>query len=239
MRRKPGADPGNPPRAPDISAMAPRTPAHALAPILSGLLLTACSVVGIRDGTETPPYQVTNRVGTIEIRQYGARIAAETSVQDDEVAARSDGFRRLAGYIFGANSGKQAIAMTAPVAQTAQPGPGQPIAMTAPVTQARDPGGAWSIRFFMPAQYTLGTLPTPNDAAIRLVPIPPEHYAVLRFSGSTSPGAVATRQAQLVQALVGSAWRPAGPALAWFYDPPWTLPFLRRNEVAVPVQPAA
>ena len=211
-----------------------------LAPVLSGALLTACSVVGIRDGTETPKYQVTDHVGAAEIRAYGPRVAAETIVRDGEVAARSDGFRRLAGYIFGGNGARQSIAMTAPVAQGAGgPGAGQSIAMTAPVTQTEAPDGAWVIQFFMPATYTLETLPKPNDERVRLVDVPGQAYAVLRFTGSTGAPAVATQGAALLRAVGGSPWRATGPVVAWFYDPPWTLPFLRRNEVAVPVERVA
>ena len=67
--------------------------------------------------------------------------------------------------------------------------------------------------------------------------LPPETVAVLRFSGTPSPDAVAARTGELVKALAASAWQPAGAPVAWFYDPPWTIPSLRRNEVAVPVSP--
>jgi SOUL heme-binding protein len=87
----------------------------------------------------------------------------------------------------------------------------------------------------MPASYTMETLPEPLDPAVRLVAAPGETTAVLRFSGSTAPEAVAAKQGDLLRALQGSAWRPDGAVVAWFYDPPWTLPPFRRNEVAVPV----
>ncbi len=201
--------------------------------LLSGMALAACSTVGVRQAEE-PPFTVAARIGAVEVRQYGQRIAAETVVQGDEEASRSTGFRRLAGYIFGANHGGVKIAMTAPVAQEAA---GAPIAMTAPVAQTRDADGNWRIRFFMPASYTMATLPRPDDPAVSLVPVPPETLAVLRFSGTPSAASVAARTGELVAALEGSAWRPAGAPLAWFYDPPWTLPPLRRNEVAIPVSP--
>ena len=207
--------------------------------VLSGLLLGACSVVGVRSGTEEPGYRVLAQTGPAEIREYGPRIAAETTVTGDEVAARSAGFRRLAGFIFGDNTTKGSIAMTAPVAQAANRPANETIAMTAPVAQDRTPAGEWTIRFFMPAHYTLDSLPRPNDPAVRIVPVPPQTFAVLRFSGSIGPDAVARRQAELTQALAGTAWRVTGPPLAWFYDPPWTIPFLRRNEAAVPVERAA
>jgi hypothetical protein len=198
--------------------------------VLSSLALGACSVFGVRDGTEEPKYDVIGQVGAVEIRQYGPRIAAETAVAGDEIAARSEGFRRLAGYIFGANTSGAKVAMTAPVAQSSET-----IAMTAPVSQDRDADGRWVVRFFMPAKYTLETLPVPTDQRVRLVPVAAETVAVLRFTGSTGSDAVARQQAQLLATLNGGDWQPGGAALAWFYDPPWTIPSLRRNEVAVPV----
>jgi hypothetical protein len=107
--------------------------------------------------------------------------------------------------------------------------------MTAPVAQAATPGGASVIRFFMPDEWTLDTLPRPNDPAVTLVPVPAETVAVLRFTGDRSPETVAARTADMERALEDTTWRPAGTPVAWFYDPPWTIPFLRRNEVAVPV----
>jgi hypothetical protein len=205
--------------------------------LLSSLALGACSVFGVRDGTEEPKFTVIDHVGGVEIRQYGPRVAAEAAVAGDELAARNQGFRILAGYIFGGNTARSRIAMTAPVAQ-ASGGGSETIAMTAPVATARDAEGRWVIRFFMPAGSTLENLPVPNDPRVKLSAVPAETMAVLRFSGSTSPEAVAPQAAALRQALSGSAWRMTGPVIDWFYDPPWTIPALRRNEVAVPVSRA-
>lgn len=198
--------------------------------ILSSLLLGACSVMGIRSGTEEPAFAVVDRVGEVEIRRYAPRIAAETEVPGGEEEARNEGFRRLAGYIFGGNAGRDRIAMTAPVAQA----PGERVAMTAPVAQ-QGGDGAWRIRFFMPARFTMETLSRPNDPRVVLVTVPEETVAVLRFSGIPRAAAVAERGAALTAALESGAWAPAGPVQAWFYDPPWTVPALRRNEVIVPV----
>jgi hypothetical protein len=112
----------------------------------------AGTIVGIRHGTEEPSFTVERRVGSangeVEIRRYGPRIAAETTIDADEEAARNEGFRRLARYIFGGNQGKTKIAMTAPVVQEK----GQKIAMTAPVAAQRGSTGQWVIRFFMPSE---------------------------------------------------------------------------------------
>lgn len=192
----------------------------------------AGTIVGIRHGTEEPPFTVERRIGSadgeVEIRRYGSRIAAETTIDADEEAARNEGFRRLARYIFGGNQGRTKIAMTAPVAQEK----GQKIAMTAPVAAQRD-GGQWSVRFFMPAEHTLDTLPTPNDERVRLVTVPGERVAVLRFSGVASPEAVESRTRELLTTLRDNDIRTSAEPVTWFYDPPWTIPFRRRNEIAV------
>lgn len=205
-----------------------------MATLLGGLLLGACSAFGVRSGTEEPRYSVAERLGDVEIRRYAPRLAAETTVAGDAYRARGEGFRRLAGYIFGGNQRRSRIDMTAPVAQSGAwaSASGERIAMTAPVAQAPSDAG-WVIRFFLPA--ALSDPPAPNDARVRIVPVPEETMAVLRFSGTTAEDAVADRRKALMAALSGTAWRPAGEPTAWFYDPPWTLPPLRRNEVAVPV----
>lgn len=200
-----------------------------MASILGSLGLGACSVVGIRSGTEEPAFTVLDRPGALEVRQYGPRVAAETSVDASEVAARSEGFSRLASYIFGRNAGSAKIAMTAPVAQE----PGERIAMTAPVSQDGS-----VIRFFLPSGLTVASAPRPLDERVRVVDVPGQTVAVLRFSGSTAPDAVGAHKAELTATLPGTAWVAVGEPFAWFYDPPWTLPPLRRNEVAVVVRRA-
>jgi hypothetical protein len=195
------------------------------------------SVVGIRGGTEEPRYTVVQEIPGAEIRRYGPRIAAETTVAAGEEAARYQGFRRLARYIFGANHATAKIAMTAPVAQQPISAGGEKIAMTAPVSQRAGDKGEWVIRFFMPADKTMESLPEPDDDAVKLVTVPDETVAVRRFTGSRSARAVAAQTAELMRALRDAGIEPAGSAAAWFYDPPWTVPMLRRNEIVVPVVP--
>ena len=190
------------------------------------------SIVGIRSGTEEPPYTVERTIGEVEIRRYGPRIAAETAIAADEEAARNEGFRRLARYIFGGNTAKSKIAMTAPVAQRQN----EKIAMTAPVAAQRSAAGEWVIRFFMPSEHSIDTLPTPNDERVQLVSVPGETVAVLRFSGIASPEAIVEKTAELLAILRRNALQTDGDPVTWFYDPPWTLPFRRRNEIAVGLQ---
>lgn len=188
-----------------------------IATFASQLAEAATSVVGLRGGTEEPPYSVEATIDGVQIRRYAARIAAQTTVTGAEERARNAAFRRLAGYIFGANHAKSTIAMTAPVSQEPRP------------------QGSWLVRFSMPAEWTLDTLPTPDDDDVTLVAVPAETVAVLRFTGNRGPRAVASHTTELLRILQGSEYEPGGTPSAWFYDPPWTIPFLRRNEVAVSV----
>lgn len=168
----------------------------------------------------------------VEVHRYAPRLAAETEAAGDGVEARSRAFRILFAYIDGANAGAKRIAMTAPVA-TARPA--EKIAMTTPVETA--PGaGSVRMRFFLPAPYTAATAPRPTDARVRLVPIPEETMAVLRFSGRGAEAELARRTAALRAVLAPTPWRPVAEPVVLFYDPPFTLPFLRRIEVAVRVE---
>lgn len=197
----------------------------------SAVLLGACTVIGVRSGTEEPRFEVVDRIGEVEIRRYAPRLAAETTVAAaEEAAARNEGFRRLAGYIFGANRSAARIAMTAPVAQSSER-----IAMTAPVVQEAAGEGRWTIRFFMPAQYTRETLPEPEDRRVAIMEVPGATMAVLRYAGVPTGAATAARRAALLAALREGPWQAAGEPEDWFYDPPWTLPPLRRNEAVVAV----
>jgi hypothetical protein len=189
------------------------------------------SIVGIRMGTEEPHYLATKVTDSVEIRRYGPRIAAQTTVSADDERARNIGFRRLAGYIFGGNHRGDTIAMTAPVSQQ-----NEKIAMTAPVSQTQADEDGSVIRFFMPSKWTMETLPTPDDELVSLVEVPAETYAVLRFTGDRSPHAVAARTEELLRVLGAHGIETTGQPAAWFFDPPWTLPFRRRNEIAVPVR---
>ncbi|HYO04525.1 MAG TPA: heme-binding protein [Mycobacterium sp.] len=190
-------------------------------------------IVGIRVGTEEPAHTSERLTDTVEVRRYQPRVAAETTVEADEEQARREGFRRLAGYIFGRNHGASKIAMTAPVSQASTRG--RKIAMTAPVSRSGGDDEGWVIRFFMPSKWTMETLPEPDDDRVRLLEVPAETVAVLRFSGDRSQDAVAARSAELSETLRSKGIEGLGDPVAWFYDPPWTVPFRRRNEVVVPI----
>jgi hypothetical protein len=110
--------------------------------------------------------------------------------------------------------------------------------MTAPVSSTSSSSG-WVIRFYMPAGSTMESLPVPDDERVRLVPVPAESVAALRFSGVASAAAVAESTAKLRQQLQAYGFETVGEPATWLYDPPWTVPFRRRNEVIIPISESA
>jgi len=185
-------------------------------------------------GTEETAYKVIRHEGAFEVRDYPALVAAEVTVSGERAEAASAGFRLLAAYIFGANTRKQSIAMTAPVVQA--PAFGEEIAMTVPVTQTEN-SGDWIIRFVMPRGLSIDMLPKPNDTRVFLRVLPPSRVGVVRFSGLANEKDVQRKTAELSAFVADSHLRMIGPASLARYNPPWTPWFMRRNEVMFPLQP--
>lgn len=199
------------------------------------LYLVGCSVVGIEGDTEQPPFEVVASLSdNIEIRQYAERIAVEATVTaDDPDDARDAAFRLLFDYISGANKANAEIAMTVPVET---PRASQQIDMTAPIESQVGKTGATTMRFFLPGRFTPKSAPDPTDGRVRLVVLPEQRFAVMTFSGSRGQQVVSARLKELHAALDGRDLNPKTSSdRAFFYDPPWTLPWFRRNEVAIEV----
>jgi hypothetical protein len=195
--------------------------------IFIGLLASFALIGSPALAVEEPKFTVVLHEELFEIRDYQSAVVAEVTVTGDQREAASKGFRLLAGYIFGGNRRCQSIAMTAPVAQERT---GQKIAMTAPVTQT-PADGAWVVRFTMPGAYSL----QPNDPKIQLRAVATARFAVVRFSGIADRRSVDAKTAELEGFVRAQALRAVGPASLAQYDPPWTLWFMRRNEVMIPV----
>jgi hypothetical protein len=192
--------------------------------------LGAASWGPIVSNVEQARYGVVEIHGNIEIRDYAPMIVAETSVAGARADAISDGFRIIADYIFGNNAPAQKVAITAPVTQRE----GEKIAMTAPVTQQSD-GPTWVVRFVMPASYSLETLPRPNSADVLLKEIGRRRVAVIRFSGMAGEDSLKRRTEQLELFVRERNLAALSPPTYAFYNPPWTLPFLRRNEIMIEI----
>ena len=184
--------------------------------------------------TEEPKYTVALKEGSFEVRDYPAMVAAEVSVTGERSEASSQGFRLLAGYIFGGNTRKQSIAMTAPVVQAAAES--EKIAMTAPVLQTGQPG-SWTVQFLMPSGYTLDSLPKPNDSRVRLLPVAATRMAVVQFSGLAREDDIASQTGLLNSFVLSQKLQALGTPTLARYNPPWTPWFMRRNEIMVAVQP--
>lgn len=210
---------------------------EAIARIAKGFVQAGGSVVGLRQGIEEPTYTAKQLAAGTEIRHYETRFAAETAVSGDQESALRTGFHRLAKYISGANQPATKIAMTAPVTQHLSDVRGAKIAMTAPFSRRPGAAGEWVVRFFMPANLGMKPLPQPADASVKLATVPAETLVVRRFSGRPTESAIARQMSALQQTLRENGFRASGAFEASFYDPPWTVPWLRRNEIAVPVEP--
>jgi hypothetical protein len=192
---------------------------------MTTFLESGLSVFGIRGGYDQPPYRVVQTIApNVEIRDYAARTAVETSItQDNEGAA----FGRLFRYITGANVTKATIAMTVPVERSSQL-----IAMTVPVEVS---AGLPTMRFFLPASVVAAGAPTPTEKDVRLVTLPPVTLGVIRYSGIATAATFQAELADLQKALAQAGKHTIGAPKFLSYDPPFTIPFLRRNEVALEI----
>jgi hypothetical protein len=198
--------------------------------LLTGLMLAGCSVVGKRSAAE-PPYKVLAEDGAIQIRQYDAMILAETVVTGGYGQSSGQSFSRLAGYIFGKNRSKKQLPMTTPVLQEAV---SEMLSMTAPVLQEKR-GSSWMMAFVMPGGSTLATLPEPLDPLVTLHEVPARKVAVISYTGLHSESNLRNYASKLRTWLAGKGYRELSEPRAASYDPPWTIPFLRRNEVHIDV----
>lgn len=194
--------------------------------------------------TEEPSYTVLSQLDDFELRRYDEQLVAQTWVTGDQNTASREGFKVLADYIFGNNtvpSGEsRKINMTAPV--TMQPetkkdsDESQKIAMTAPVSM-QQADGKWRVQFTMPSQYTMATLPKPNNPNITIKEIPVQNYGVIKFSGLAGSKKVAEKTESLQSWMQNQKLTVTGEPELARYNPPWTLPFMRRNEVMIAYQP--
>lgn len=184
----------------------------------------------IASRVEQAPYTVVETHDNIQIREYAPMIIAQVEVSGNREQAIDRGFRIIADYIFGNNISTQKVSMTAPVTQQKS----EKIAMTAPVTQIAQ-GNSWIVRFVMPANFTLQTLPKPNNQAIKIEELPSSRYAVIRFSGIAGAESLEQHTAALESYIKMNHLESISEPIYAFFNPPWTLPFLRRNEIMIKI----
>lgn len=179
-----------------------------------------------------PTFAVFEKKHGYEIREYAPYIEARVQATGEYREAMSSGFRLLAGYIFGGNTSKRSIAMTAPVTEQIS----EAIAMTAPVSETTIANNVRVVAFVMPQEYTMATLPTPNDKRIEIVEVSAHRSAVLRYSGYNTADKVAEMKTRLLGYLKRDGVAVVGGPRGASYNPPWTPPFMRRNEILVEVE---
>lgn len=194
------------------------------------------SLISVRN-IEESKYEVVSVADGYEIREYKSYIIAETTItgaKDRNEAARK-GFPIVAGYIFGDNTKKNKIAMTVPV--NTEETNFEKIAMTVPVNTEEDEGlGTYKISFVLPSEYTLLTLPIPNDTRVLIKEVPSRKIAVRRFTWSANESTILKNEEMLLSALKRDRVLTVGAVNVARYNPPWTIPFMLRNEVQIEVK---
>jgi len=182
---------------------------------------------------EEPRYEVIKKDNDFELRRYQPMIIAEVLVTGTLSEASNKGFRQIADFIFGNNEDpvkkqSEKIAMTTPVTMEADTS--SKIAMTAPVTMEGS-GGAWKMAFVMPSKFTMDTLPKPKNSNVIIKQMPAQQLAVVTFSGWVDEEKLVAQTTRLNEWMAKNGLKSSGSAQLSRYNPPWTLPFWRRNEV--------
>ncbi|MEO1321630.1 MAG: heme-binding protein [Pseudomonadota bacterium] len=187
------------------------------------------------NATEEPAHAVILKSGAFEIRQYEPMIIAEVEITGDMRRAGNSGFRPLADFIFGNNTARSKIDMTAPVTRVKS----EKIEMTAPVTRTVSDNDVWTVSFVMPSKWTMDTLPVPNNQDVSIKEVPGELMATVRFSGIGREPVFVQKETALQDWLAEQGYEMIGAPRYAGYDAPYVPGPMRRNEVMIPVQPAA
>jgi len=200
--------------------------------ILSTITLT---FMGAVMAIEEPKYSVLEKTPPFELRSYAPMILAEAQTEGTLDEASSQGFRLIAGYIFGQNQVSEKIAMTIPVAVEEQSSKSAKIAMTTPVNIEPN-AGKWTVSFVMPSEYTMESLPKPLNPRVQLRQIPAVKRAVIMFTGFNSENKVAEKTLELEEWMRSKNLQAVGVPRFARYNPPWSIPFMRRNEIMIDIR---
>jgi SOUL heme-binding protein len=200
------------------------------------LMLALLCLPALSMAIEEPAFELTGKLGDIEIRRMAPYTVAEVRVPGPAGEAGNQAFPILAGYIFGKNKGEKKFAMTAPVIQTAAPP--MKMAMTAPVTQSATADG-FVVQFVLPNGVTPATAPDPLDERVRLREVPETTLGVVVYSGTWSQANYDEHLQKLKTALTSAGLAWTGEPVFSRYNGPWTPWFMRRNEIWLNLQPGA
>ncbi|XP_030925106.1 heme-binding-like protein At3g10130, chloroplastic isoform X1 [Quercus lobata] len=191
---------------------------------------------------ETVNFKVLSRGDLYEIREVEPYFVAETTMPGRtgfDFNGASQSFNVLAGYLFGKNTTKETMEMTTPVFTRKTQSDGEKMEMTTPViTKRLEDQDKWQMSFVMPSKYG-ANLPLPKDSSVTIREVPRKIIAVVAFSGFVTDEEVKQRESKLREALKNDAQfqiKEGGSVEIAQYNPPFTLPFQRRNEIALEVE---
>lgn len=201
---------------------------------VSILFQSACSVIGIRDAEEAE-FSIIKEQGEFQLREYSAFVVAETLVNSNFDKAGREALNRLFAYISGDNIKSQEISMTAPVMANRDEGDSQKIAMTAPVITQKQ-SSSWRYYFVLPKEISLSSAPKPINSDVIIKEIPSKLVAVIQYTGLWNEDTFNEKAKQLDLWIAENNLESVSLHSFAGYDPPWTLPFLRRNEVLIDVK---
>jgi hypothetical protein len=186
------------------------------------------------EGLSGPAYTVVSQGKGYEIRDYEGYTVASTTMSKigesysmDDLTKGGAAFNALAAYLFGANDKGRVMEMTSPVTTTS----------------------LGEMRFYLKKEgVTMDSFPNPlspasfnEKGAVQIVQVPPARLAVARFTGFATEGEVLRQKDVLLSSLAMDGIEvdvPHGsivPHVVFQYNPPYTIPIIRRNEIAVPV----
>ena len=201
---------------------------------LTGILIASTVMA-----TEEPKFTVIEKSEPFELRTYAPQLVAEVKVEGDLDVASSQGFRLIAAFIFGQNQVSEKISMTVPVGIEATQS--TKIAMTVPVGIEASKDSAtgvnqWVFSFVMPSEYTMATLPKPLNPLVTIRELPAQRRAAITFSGFYNEAKVLEKTRALEEWIKSKQWQATGSPQFARYNPPWSIPFMRRNEILIPVR---
>ena len=206
------------------------------------VFLTSILIASTVMATEEPKFSIIEKSEPFELRAYAPQLVAEVKVEGDLDTASSQGFRLIAGFIFGQNQVSEKISMTVPVGiETAK---STKIAMTVPVgieasEASKDSAkgvNQWVFSFVMPSEYTMATLPKPLNPLVTIRELPAQKRAAITFSGFYNEAKVLEKTRALEEWIKSKQWQATGSPQFARYNPPWSIPFMRRNEILIPVR---
>ena len=199
--------------------------------LVGTIFLSSCTVVGVRNSEEAA-YDVLLVEEPIQIRQYKDKLVAQTVTSGNYKESGGQAFDRLAGYIFGNNIMKEQMAMTTPVLEKKQ---SEKMAMTIPVYQQVE-NNSWTMTFVLPSKYSIETVPEPIDKNVMVRMLPGTKVATLRYNGLISAKSISSKGSELQTWLDDNGYKTLSEPYSAAYDPPWTIPFFRRNEVHIEIE---